>query len=271
MMPPGGREDASRRRGTTRRGLLVITGLLLGVQGLRMLGGSMGRAPSLVPVDGLPPFRRLDGAAELSRPPVALVGLDGDESDNAGRLHRAEALRDDVCAALHGPAAQGPAVPLAVFSDIRCPQCRRLEETLAALIAADPDGLRIIRHELPIFGATSVLGARALVAAAAQDETRPGASEALRRRLMRAPVALDGQSLAALAEAAGLDAARLTRDMKTPATAAALQRSRALADLFAFPGTPATVIGRIVIEGAVPEATLRAVIAEERAAGPPYC
>jgi 2-hydroxychromene-2-carboxylate isomerase len=83
-------------------------------------------------------------------------------------------------------------------------------------------------------------------------------------RLMRAGLVPTPAYLAEVAEGLGLDPARLLRDMGSAGIDAALRRSSALADVFALPGTPALVVGRTVVLGAVGERTLARLIERER-------
>ena len=64
----------------------------------------------------------------------------------------------------------------------------------------------------------------------------------------------------------------MRRDMDGAAVSRRLAESAALAGLFGFAGTPALVVGRTVVVGAIGEARLRALIARERRDGPiPAC
>ena len=106
---------------------------------------------------------------------------------------------------------------------------------------------RLIQHEFPIFGLPSELAARASVAAA-----RHGKRQELRRRFMRTPLVAKPASVLRLATAIGLDVDQLACDMASPKVQADLDLTRALADIFGFIGTPELVIGRTVLNDAVP-------------------
>ena len=64
------------------------------------------------------------------------------------------------------------------FFDTRCPYCRKLEPTMADLLARD-HGVRLVYKDLPILGPASVLGSKALLAAQKQ-----GGYEKLRDAIM---------------------------------------------------------------------------------------
>lgn len=201
-----------------------------------------------------PGFRRLVGGGASSGAAFdPFVGLDDGEDPTP-------ALDGELCAALFGRSpGRRDAMPMAYFTDHNCLYCRALEPRLA-LIA---DEVALTTHELPLLGPTSVLAARANLAAQAQD-----AGTAFRKALAAAPAAAASRaSLAALASGIGIDPARLVTDMYAPTTDRALARSRALARVFGIPGTPALVVGRTFVLGAVGEGTLRRLVERERTDG----
>ena len=171
-----------------------------------------------------------------------------------------------LCPALFGPALPTEIVPIAYFSEFRCPYCRALERDLDTLLAEDPASFRLIQHELPIFGPASELAARASVAAA-----RQGKQQELRRRFMRTPLVAEPASVLRVATDIGLDVDQLTRDMASPEVQAELDRTRALADIFGFIGTPGLVIGRTVLNGAIPYTLLRRIAEDEKSRQTSVC
>ena len=90
-------------------------------------------------------------------------------------------------------------------------------------------------------------------------------------RLMRAQMVTDLTYVVTMAESVGLDGQRLVADMQTPKIATALDRSRAIAKLFGFYGTPSTVIGRSVFLGAISAADVEQIIETELAAPMATC
>ena len=72
-------------------------------------------------------------------------------------------------------------------------------------------------------------------------------------------------------ESLDLDVEQLLIDMSSAGVQAELDRTRALADLFGFIGTPGLVIGRTVLSGAVPLSLLRQIAEEEKAEPFPVC
>ena len=120
-------------------------------------------------------------------------------------------------------------------------------------------GLSRVTHELPLFGESSRLAARALIAAG------PGLAAELRPRLQRRPVVMSGAYLAQTIAALGSDPDPVMARLHSDETTRQLNRSRALADLFGFYGTPALVLGRTALLGAQPIELLQAVLAAEMA------
>jgi 2-hydroxychromene-2-carboxylate isomerase len=254
---------------TGRRDLLILGGIIAAVYGLRALpwGRVFGPAPEYTPVEGLAPFRALKGTAALSTPEPALLGLGQADGDLAARQRRAEDVKKDPCTALFGFRPAADVVPMAYFGDVRCVACRGLERDLEKLLSdAQGRGVQLVQHELPIFGQASEFAARASIAAA-----RQGKRAELRQRFVRRPILPDESALRAIAAELDLNADQLLRDMASDETTQALNRSRALADIFGFVGTPALVVGRTTILGAVSPQVLGQVIREERALGPVSC
>ena len=251
-----------------RRNLLVLGGVVGTVYGLRALRWDrfFGDGLTYVAIEGLPPFRSLASGGPVSAGSDALIGLDLPDAGAAARRARAEAVRADLCGPLFGADVPADTVSIAYFSEFRCPYCRALERNLDDILATHPKSLRLVQHELPIFGPPSELAARASVAAALQGLQQP-----LRRRLMRTSLVADEQSVLAVAATVGLDTPQLARDMNSAGVQAEIDQTRALADVLGFIGTPGLVIGRTVMMGAVPASLLRRVIADEQTMGPVAC
>lgn len=251
-----------------RRDVLVFGGIVALVYGLRALPWDRlpGRGPRYVDMADLPPFRRLDGGGQTSRGTVALIGLDPASGDADLRRARADAVRADPCPGLFGTDGPQGGVPIAYFAEFYCPYCRALERDLDTLLAENPGSFRLVQHELPIFGPPSELSARASVAAA-----RQGKQPELRRRFMRTPLVADEASVLRVAAGIGLDVDRLAREMASPEVQADLDRTRAFADVFGFVGTPGLVIGRTVLNGAIPDALLRRIVEDATSMAVPVC
>ncbi len=149
-------------------------------------------------------------------------------------------------------------VTIVEFFDTRCPYCRQLESTMAALLAHD-HGVRLVYKDLPILGPASVLGSKALLAA-----QRQGGYEKLRSAIMAAPPETTMPMIQAAAQHLGLNWARLKHDMADSAIAARIDANLKLAQSLNIDGTPALVIGGEVIPGAVDLAELESAVTRAR-------
>lgn len=217
-------------------------------------------------------FRHLAGG-DVSGGLDPVTGLLGAGIDEAGEAGPTAGIgREDLCHALFDEAAgsDDPAkvngadgvLPIAYFSDYRCPYCRILSKRLEALADARAD-ISIIWHEWPIFGEVSETAARAALAAKQQ-----GAHGAFHHRLMRSSFVPTEGYLRTVADQAGIDSDRLLADMESAEIERELARTGALARIFGFRGTPALVVGRTVVVGAIDDARLEALIERELADGP---
>lgn len=244
----------------TRRNLLWLGGIALAWVALARGPGLVRRVfpPdfAFAEIPGLPGFRRIE-RGDVSAAPPLLIGLD--------RAPPPPTVppRADLCAHLFGDAGDavgGGPVPVAYFSDVRCPWCRVLTPLLVDRAGGAGASIRLAWHALPLLGETSVIAARAAIAAEAQ-----GAGAAVHARLSGTPVVPAPAWLRRLADEIGIDGDRLVADMDAPRVDARLAVSRGLAGLFGFPGTPALVVGRTAVLGRIAAADLDRLIALERA------
>lgn len=211
-------------------------------------------------IPGLPGFRRLEAGGVSSRPVDPFVGLRAPDAPPPPQPLPAAAL----CAALFGPAPPPPgAVPVAAFSDYYCPYCRDLTSRLAA--RAD-GALSITWHELPLLGDASEAAARASLAADLQ-----GAYPAFQARLMRAAFQPTDAYLTEVGMSLGLDTTRLLEDARGQEVARRLAQSARAAATLGIGATPALVVGRTLVSGAIPDDRLDRLVALERAEGPRPC
>ena len=88
---------------------------------------------------------------------------------------------------------------------------------------------------------------------------------------MRTPLVAEEASVLRVAADIGLDVDLLAKDMASAEVKEELNRTRALADVFGFIGTPGLVIGRTVLNGAIPYALLRRIVEDEAAQAAPVC
>lgn len=239
-----------------RRDLLLGGGALLALAGIGVARWQGSRTLTYRDLPNLPPFRELVSDGGISTASLAVVGLQGEPSPELAA--RSAEVLVETCAALFGEAVRDARLPIAYFSDFNCPYCRVLEGDLDDVLAADPE-LRLVRHELPLLGRASMSAAKAVLAADLQ-----GGYEVMKARLLRAGLITDAPYLRAVAGPLGIDADLLLADMEGPEVAQRLLTSLALGRTFGIVGTPALVIGRTLVFGAVSARIIRQVIGDER-------
>ena len=141
--------------------------------------------------------------------------------------------------------AENPSLIIYEFSDYNCGYCKRVFPDLMAILNDDPS-LRLVLKEFPILAESSVLGARAAIAAQRQQKF-----PAFHAEMMGWRGRLDADAINRMASSVGLDIAQLQRDMQDPVTDLILNRTRQAAAALDLRGTPALVIGNNIVPGAI--------------------
>ncbi len=191
---------------------------------------------------------------------VALQSDDQEREKTAGKAALAAAGDNLVRPA--DPIGGNPrgSVTVVEFFDVRCPYCRKLEPEMAAFLAEDRD-VRLVYKDLPILGAASVLGSKALLAAQKQN-----AYEKMRTAVMRLPSEITRSAIETEAKKLGLDSARLLRDMDDPSVQQQIDVNLRLAHQLNIQGTPAMIVGGELLPGAVDAAELKRAATDARLA-----
>jgi protein-disulfide isomerase len=149
-------------------------------------------------------------------------------------------------------------VTIVEFSDYQCPYCKRAHTTVKSVLAADSK-VKLVFKDLPILGEPSRIAALAALASRAQNKYL-----ALHNGLMEYSGKLDRDRIFEIARSVGLDVVQLQKDMEDPKLKAIIDRNMALASALGVRGTPAFVIGKQFVPGAVDADTLKKMIAEAR-------
>ena len=186
----------------------------------------------------------------------ALIGLQ--QKEEAARLQRALSLvRQDAGDGVMGN-PDGDVI-IYEFSDYNCGYCKRLFQTLRLVLAEDGN-IALKVKEYPILADSSVIAARAGIAAQMQ-----GKFPAFHTGMMQAVGGISKSTVEQVARKAGLDMARFASDMENPQLDLVLQGNQMAARALGVSGTPALVIGEQLIPGAINAEELRARIKAERA------
>ena len=147
-------------------------------------------------------------------------------------------------------------VQIVAFLDYRCPYCKKLTNIISKMQA---DNVRIIYKEWPILGDSSVLAARAGLAADKQ-----GKYLAFHTRLMNSRLIPTTAYIEEIAGELGMNSSQLRADMNSANTTLAIQRTFALATALSLLGTPALVVGRTIVQGEITRSQLDRLIEDER-------
>ena len=147
-------------------------------------------------------------------------------------------------------------VQLVAFFDYRCPYCKTLSNIIRQLQAAN---VRIVYKEWPILGASSVLAARAGLAAHKQ-----GQYLAFHTRLMNSRLIPTAGYVTEIASELGINLEAFRADLSSDATTIAIQKTSAVASTLGFIGTPALVVGRTIVQGEITQRQLEHLIKQEK-------
>jgi len=149
-------------------------------------------------------------------------------------------------------------VVIVEFNDYQCPYCKRAYQAVKSVAGADGK-VRIVYKDIPILGEASKIAAQAALASAKQGKHQP-----LHNALMEFTGKLDRDKILEIAVGVGIDRAQLEKDMEDPKIKAIIDRNLALASALGVRGTPAFVIGKQFVPGAVDAAALKQLITEAR-------
>lgn len=223
-----------------RRDVILVGGLAALAAGWQMFG-VRGAQIAWRGIEGLPGWRfGMAGAISGGADPL-LAGLPGSA---APRVPFGPGQIADVV-------YRGGRARVAVFSDHFCPYCRVLFGRLSQ------SDLAIAWHELPLLRPESHIAARAAEAARLQGGYVAFQSALIAQGFRPVPA-----WLGRVAEGAGLDGARLRRDMAGAEVAAGLEASARAAETLGIFATPGVVAGRSVVLGAVTEAQIAGILGD---------
>lgn len=152
----------------------------------------------------------------------------------------------------------GGDVTVVQFFDYNCGYCKRVAPVVSALVKADKK-VRLVYKEFAILGPTSVLGAKAALAAQRQNKYL-----AFHDALYGLPK-ISEATIRELSGRLALDYQRLVKDMNDPAIAAQIESNYRLASSLGINGTPTFVIGNRLIPGAIDTASIQRIVDEQRA------
>src|SRR5256884_1070970 len=135
------------------------------------------------------------------------------------------------------------------FFDYNCGYCKRAMADMLDLMKSDSK-LKVVLKEFPVLSQGSIEAAQVAVAVRMQD---PSGKKYLdfHQKLLGGRGAADKARAMAAAKDAGLDMARLEKDLASSEVKATLEENLKLAESLGMNGTPSYVIGKQVVIGAV--------------------
>jgi len=148
------------------------------------------------------------------------------------------------------------------FFDYNCGYCKRAMTDMLDLMKSDSK-LKVVLKEFPVLGPGSVEAAQIAVAVRMQD---PSGKKYLdfHQKLLNSKGQADKARAMAAAKDAGLDTARIEKDLASPEVRATIEENFKLAEAMGMNGTPSYVIGKQVVIGAVGLDNLREKIGVAR-------
>ena len=149
-------------------------------------------------------------------------------------------------------------ITLYEFSDYNCGYCKRVFEPIQQLVRDNPD-VRLVIKEFPILSQSSLVAAKAAIAAEMQ-----GKFGDYHIAMMTYRGQITDAVVMRIAAQAGVDIEQLKSDMESPKTMAIIQRTREAAAALEINGTPGLVVGDTIVPGAIGLDELVKLIAEER-------
>ena len=140
-------------------------------------------------------------------------------------------------------------VTIVEFFDYNDAFSKRALADMLELLKTNPD-LKFVLKEFPVLGPGSVEASQVGVAVRMQDESGRKYLD-FHQRLLRGPGVADKAHALVAARLAGLDVARIERDMKSDEVRRTLEENMKLAEALELVGTPSYVIGTQVVVGAI--------------------
>jgi protein-disulfide isomerase len=159
-------------------------------------------------------------------------------------------------------------VTIVEFFDYNCGYCKRALDDLNKLIKTDPE-VRVVLKDFPVLGPGSVEAAKVAQAVKRQLKGDKFFDFHQKLLLMRGQIG-KGQALAA-ARDVGVDMDRLAKDLDSPQIVAGIEETIRLGDALSITGTPAYVVGKEVVVGAVGFDRLKTHVANVHKCGVAVC
>jgi len=159
-------------------------------------------------------------------------------------------------------------VTVVEFFYYNCSYCKRAMSDMLELLKTDGK-LKFVLKEFPVLGEGSIQAAQVAAAVRMQDKSGKKYLE-FHQKLLGGRGQADRTRALAAAKDAGLDMARIEKDMASDEVKATMEENFKLADALGLNGTPSYVVGSDVVVGAVGLNALREKVNAARC-GKPTC
>lgn len=163
--------------------------------------------------------------------------------------------------------AEEPAIEIVEFSDYQCPHCRRGHQEMRALVAGNPDRVRLVHRHFPLDASCNEAITRpfhphacryAALAHCAGEQGRFWQANDFLYERGRRPEAVTAEELAA---GIGVDAGRLAACVEDPGTRRQIERDLEDGRALRVRGTPTYVLDGRIYPGHIPPEVLEAKLA----------
>ncbi|TPQ41183.1 disulfide bond formation protein DsbA [Bradyrhizobium guangdongense] len=135
------------------------------------------------------------------------------------------------------------------FFDYNCGYCKRAMNDMLEIMKADPK-LKVVLKEFPVLSQGSVEAAQVAVAVRMQDPTGKKYLD-FHQKLLGGRGQADKAHAMAAAKEAGLDTARIEKDLSSAEVRTTIEENFKLAEAMGMNGTPSYVIGKQIVVGAI--------------------
>lgn len=151
-------------------------------------------------------------------------------------------------------------VTVVEFFDYRCGYCKRVHDTVMDTVK-DDGNVRLVYKEFPVLGPDSIAAARAALGVFFNEKDK---YFPFNDALMRSRGGLNEARVLEIAKSIGLDPELVKKNMDDPRVNAELASTIALAEALGIRGTPAFVVNKTLVPGALDAATLKNLIKSAR-------
>lgn len=186
-----------------------------------------------------------------------------EEEANKESVGKAKALQehlkgDKTTAAVGNPKGD---ITVVEFFDYNCGYCKKAFTEVQSLLKEDKN-VKVVLYDMPILGPSSYEASKWALAAQKQNKYWE-----FHQAMMEHQGAADEEAFKALAEGAGLDFAKLSKDKDDPAIEETLKKHLETARDLGIQGTPGFLVGSQVFKGYIPYEQMKEAIKRERQGG----